>query len=324
MKSIFDEAEGWTVQYPHFLELTDKASEVFWLAKEIHVEDDINNFLSVATDSQRHAMETIAKVFVQQELSVANYWIERIYKDFKRPEIRAMATFFGMTEQAIHARFYAMLPEALRLDSDPNFYKSYHDIPEFEDRMRIIGKSLKSNDIQLSIATFAVIEKVTLFTQFAVIKSFNVTPYNLFPKVADGINFSAVDEDLHGEGGILLFKLLEQEQGLSKSTIKAISKMANSLLEHEYALLDLIYEKGAIDTVTKEDLTMFLHERWNGVMKDLGMVFDAKPEGDNPVGKWFYKGLKNKMTSSDNFAALSNTYNKKWQANNFEWSTVNE
>ena len=316
--SIFDKVEGWSVKYPEILDLAERAQEVFWMGNEIHVEDDINNFLSVATPAQRHAMNTIAQVFVEQELSVSNYWIDRIYRDFHRPEIRAMATYFGMTESAIHARFYAKLPEALGLDADPEFYRQYLKVPEFKERMRLIGKAVNDKDILISIATFAIIEQVTLFTQFAVIKSFNVAPYNLFPKVADGVNFSSIDENFHGEGGTMLFNIIKAERGITPETMNTIPHIAEELLNHEYALLDIIFEKGEIESITKADLTLFLHQRWNKVMKELGFIGD-KPEGDNPVGKWFYKGIENKMVSGDNFAALSNTYNKKWLAGNFTW-----
>ena len=322
---ILQPVEGWTVEYPQVLELAEKAQEVFWLAREIQVEADVNKFLIQATDAQRHAINTIAQVFVAQELSVANYWIGRIYKDFPRPEFRAMSTYFGMTEQAIHARFYAKLPEALGLDADPDFYDKYLTIPEFRERMTIVGEALNSDDLFLSIATFAIIEKVTLFTQFAVIKSFNVAPYNIFPKVADGINFSSVDENYHGEGGILLFNLLRKEVNFNENTYADIVTVAKALLEHEYHLLDLIYEKGSIDTVTKEDLKLFLHHRWNDSMTGLGFANEAVlPIGDNPVAKWFYKGIHNKMTSTDNFAALSNTYNRKWLATNFTWESAHD
>lgn len=322
---ILQPVEGWTIEYPQVLDLAEKAQEVFWMAREIQVEADINKFLTQATDAQRHAINTIAQVFVAQELSVANYWIERIYKDFPRPEFRAMAAYFGMTEQTIHARFYAKLPEALGLDADPNFYGKYLTIPEFRDRMSVVSNSLKSDDLFLSIATFAIIEKVTLFTQFAVIKSFNVTPFNIFPKVADGINFSAIDENYHGEGGILLFNLLKKELDFSETTVSNIIKVANALLEHEYHLLDMIYEQGDIDTVNKSDLTAFLNHRWNDVMTDLGFPEEAVLSiGTNPLARWFYKGINNKMTSTDNFAALSNTYNRKWLSTNFTWGNEHE
>ena len=318
--NIFKHVEGWTIEYPKILELAEQAEEVFWMGKEIHVEGDINNFLSVASHAQRHAMETISKVFVAQELSVANYWIDRIYREFQRPEIRAMATYFGMTEAAIHARFYSKLPEALGLDANPDFYGSYLKVKEFKERMKIIGEAVKSDDILLSIATFAIIEKVTLFTQFAVIKSFNVTPYNLFPKVADGINFSAIDENYHGVGGLMLFDIIKHEQGISTKTEQRILEIAKALLDHEYALLDMIYAEGEIDTIKKEHLIMFLHHRWNDVMMSLGFPESIhKDIGNNPVADWFYKGINNKMVSADNFAALSNTYNKKWMASNFTW-----
>ena len=323
--NIFKPAEGWTIEYPAFIEITEKAQEVFWVAKEIHVEDDINRFLTVATPAQQHAMNTIAQVFVQQELSVGNYWVDTIYKRFQRPEIRSMALYFGMTEQSIHAPFYAKLPQELRLDVDPKFYSSYHDVPEFEDRLKLIGRAIQSENILVSIATFAIIEKVTLFTQFAVIKSFNVAPWNLFPKVADGINFSAVDENYHGEGGVLLFNTIKQEVGdVDKDTYNEIKLIANGLLEHEYALLDMIYAKGDIGTVSKEHLREFLHHRFNDVMFELGFTEAQLPINDNPVATWFYKGINNKMTSGDNFAALSNTYNRKWLATNFEWEKPNE
>jgi ribonucleotide reductase beta subunit family protein with ferritin-like domain len=319
--NIFKPVEGWTVEYQQFIDLVEKAQSVFWMSSELHVESDINKFLTVATPAQQHAMNTIAQVFVQQELSVGNYWVDVIYKTFQRPEIRDMALYFAMTEQSIHAPFYAKLPQALRLDADPEFYSSYHDVPEFEDRLRVVGESVKSKDILLSIATFAIIEKVTLFTQFAVIKSFNIAPFNLFSKVADGINFSAIDENYHGEGGILLYNLVLKEQGapLAEATYDAIRKAAYSLLEHEYALLDMIYAKGEIGTVTKEQLKQFLHHRFNDVMLDLGFNEISLPVGDNPIATWFYKGVNNKATSSDTFTALSNTYNRKWQAGNFEW-----
>lgn len=62
-----------------------------------------------------------------------------------------------------------------------------------------------------SVGIFSMVEGAVLFGQFAFIKHFNSNGKNKAINVNAGINFSAIDESLHSQGGAWLFRTLLAE-----------------------------------------------------------------------------------------------------------------
>jgi len=237
---------------------------------------------------------------------------------FPRPEVQRMASTFSFVELGVHAVFYDLINKALGIATD-EFYMSWKDDETMRARMAFIDKYANSDCPLEATAAFAFMEGVVLFSNFAFLKSFNVGGYNLIPHITAGIDASSKDEDTHSVGSAWLHRqcLAEREQlGLidaqgKQNLRKKIKRIAEKVYEHESTLCDLIFEKGGIRTVTKEEIMDFIQDRINMVLSYLNMkpMFE-KQQG--VVSDWFYSQLSS-FKYSDFFNTQQIQYVRNWK-----------
>lgn len=93
----------YTFDYPWAIEYADEQNSVFWTHNEVELEKDVQDIMVELTDSERHGVLTVLKLFVKYELSVNDYWSGYVNKTFPRPDIQRMALCFGFFETNVHA-----------------------------------------------------------------------------------------------------------------------------------------------------------------------------------------------------------------------------
>jgi ribonucleotide reductase beta subunit family protein with ferritin-like domain len=139
--------------------------------------------------------------------------------------------------------------------------------------------------------------------------------------VVRGINFSAVDENLHAVGGAALFQQHKKELNLDvvqEEIVKnKIHQICHSILEHECRIVDMIFEKGKIDGVTDTQLKHFVESRINLCLRNLGYnnLYEVKY---NPIADWFYNGLNN-FQYVDFFSGQGREYQRDWDEDSLGW-----
>jgi ribonucleoside-diphosphate reductase beta chain len=320
--------------YPQFRKMADQQLKVLWFWDEIKLEKDIQDILVNMTEAERHGVITVLRLFTLYELFAgADHWCGTMLKRYPRPEIQAMCTVFGSIELGVHQPFYARLNELLNLNTD-DFYLSYVNDPILKERIEFV-ESLVDNDDEselgqlISTAAFSMVEGAVLYSSFAFLKHFQSQGKNKVVNTVRGINFSAVDENMHSEGGAALFKqhkqeLLEHEKNkgvddnLAESYLKSrLIDIASKIREHEYRIIDMIFEKGKIDGITDVQLKHFVDSRLNVCMVNLGYekIYDVKY---NPIADWFYNGLNN-YQFVDFFSGQGREYQRNWDSERFVW-----
>jgi ribonucleoside-diphosphate reductase beta chain len=303
------------------IEFANKQLQILWFPDEIKVEKDIQDILVNMTESERHGVITVLKLFTLYELFAGDeYWGTRFKEIFDDADMHRMAAVNAMIELAVHAPFYKKLNEALHIDNE-DFYISYVNDPVLADRMKFIGEVISSDNDLFSLASFSMVEGAILYSSFAYLKHFQARGKNKLLNVVRGINFSVRDENNHSLGGAFAFKVRKQELNLTpdqeqelKETIFAAAKR---LYEHECRITQMIFEKGSIDGITETQLTHFVQSRINECLKELGYekLFDVKY---NPIADWFYDGI-NGFAFNDFFSGMGNSYHRKWDENDFVW-----
>lgn len=317
--------EAYVFDYNVPVEMAVQQNSVFWLADEIKVEKDVQDIMVNMTESERHGVITVLKLFTLYELVAGKeYWGNRVMKAFPRPDIQMMASSFSYFELNVHAPFYNKLNEALHLNTE-EFYTSYVNDPLLNDRMKFIGKLVTSKDDLLSIAAFSLIEGAVLYSAFAFLKHFQSVGKNKLLNVVRGINFSVRDENLHCLGGAWIYNQLKkelQEEGKHDSEYykgieKEIQEVARKIYEHEARIVDMIFEEGPMDGITDIQMKRFIESRINLCLKNLEIkpVFDSSY---NPIADWFYDGI-NAYQMNDFFTGIGNSYNRNWSESGFEW-----
>lgn len=314
-------SNGYVVEYPQALEYEEKQQDISWTAKEIAVEEDINDLKVNATPAERHGILEVLKLFVQYELIAGNeYWGDRFKKMYPRVEFQRLGTQFSQTELCVHAPFYNKINEVLHLNT-PEFYNSWKEDETLKERMYFIDKyvSSKKHHGLLSLAVFSLVEGAILYSSFAFLKSFKKQGKNLIPQIVSGINFSVRDENLHSEAGAWVFLETCKELGIKGDRLEEIEddvrRAAKLLFSHETHIIKNIFKKGSIEGISPEYLENFVKHRIDVCLNQLGMkpLFSIVDDFS-----WFYDDIAG-AKATDHFVTLSSNYSRHWSEGEFNW-----
>jgi len=302
-------------EYNRAYEFGKAQADHFWTHSQIEVDSDLMQYNTEFTESEKHGIHTVLKLFTSYETKVGDYWSDVVYKHFPKHEVRYMAQTFSAIE-AQHALFYDKLNEKLGLSTE-EFYLSFMEEPEMKERMNFIGKQLARGkkdthkDIAISLATFSFIEGVVLYSSFAFLMSFQNPPKNKLKNVFTGLSYSVRDEALHADADSWLYNTFVDEYGLDRKSLeKEIIKIAQECYESECVIIDNIFAKGKIEGITDTQLKNFVQSRINKKLKDI-KIESIYEVNYNPVGKWFYKKI-NQVEMTDFFDRNPTAYTNNW------------
>lgn len=300
-------------------EFTKQQLKIFWLPDEIHVEKDIQDVLVNLTEAERHGVVTTLKLFTIYEAIAGNeYWGARFKEIFTNQiEFHQMASVFSMFEMCVHMPFYSEINKLLHLHTD-EFYNSYVNNSILNLRMEEIDSYINNDNDYLSLAVFSLVEGVVLYSSFAFLKHFQSKGKNKLLNIVRGINFSVRDECLHSEAGAYCAKLLNPQP----EQVKKVYEAAADLVEHECAIIDMIFEKGSIEGITPDQMKTFVKSRANICLNNLGLL-DYYTISHNPIAEWFYNGINN-YNFNDFFTAIGREYVRDWNETKFTWKTIND
>lgn len=315
-----------TVDYPEACEFTDQQAAVFWPHFEVKVHKDKQDILVNMTPAERHGTITTLKLFTKYEQIIGDeFWLGFVFNKFPRAaDIQPMAAMFGAMELAVHGKFYSTLNEELGLATD-SFYNEYLEDEDLKARVEFLEGSIGNKDDLRALGSFTFGEGAILYSSFAFLKHFQSQGKNKLLNVVSGINFSARDENLHSEAAAWLFRTLLKEKkdaglidiAFEEELKKDIYLAAETVMEHEKAIIGKIFEKGRIEGITDKQLEHFAQSRINLCLRNLGYENLYKVEY-NPVADWFYKGI-NGYSSIDFFNSQGNQYQRDWDSEGFKF-----
>lgn len=316
---ILTPKDTYTVDYPQAVQSAQEQARIIWFAEELGVEKDEDDIRTRCTEGERHGITTVLKLFTQYELMLGGdeFWGGKVAKMFPRPEIQRMAATYSFIELGVHAPFYDLINKTLNIATD-EFYSSWKEDVVLKERMDFVSQYAEEDDPLVSTAAFAFMEGAVLFSSFAFLKSFNSGGYGLIPHITSGIDASAKDENLHSMGSAWLYnqclKEMKEAKVLPKGRLKelreTIYQIASVVYSHEAIIIDKIFEKGGIRTVTKEDMLHFVRNRIDVVLSYLQMkpLFGDKK---GVVSEWFYNQLSS-YKYSDFFHTQQVQYVRDW------------
>ena len=240
-----------------------------WMFQEINMQKDISDWKNELTVEEKSVIGQILKGFFQSETQIADYWSTYVTNWFPIPEIRMMAQTFGAFE-TIHAVAYSYLNEVLHLED----YEAFQHDPSIMDKLEMLI-SVDKNDESLeniakSLALFsACAEGIQLFSSFAIMLS--MRKKNLMTGIGQQMIFSIRDESLHSEAGCKLFRTLIEEnpQIWTEELKNDIYTGVELSLKTEFNFIDKVFELGNLDTITKDQVKNFMHDRANRKLKEI-------------------------------------------------------
>lgn len=296
-------------EYQQAFDFYKNQHRVHWLADEIPLASDLNDWKQNLTESEKNLIGNILKSFAQTEVHVNDYWSSKISQWFPKPEIVAMAGAFGAFE-AIHAEAYARLNDELGLDDFQAFMEDEASRNKIERLLETPSETIEEKALALAIFS-AFTEGVNLFSSFAILMSFQLR--NLLKGTGNIVEWSVRDESLHSQAGCWLFRTLMQESP-ELDTVEMrdnVTEACHLSVKLEFDFIDKAFEMGEIDGLNKEQLKNFIKARANDKMKELGYnpVYNDIDPALLKQMEWFGH-LTSGRTHQDFFANRVTDYSK--------------
>jgi len=307
--------------YPGAKEIMENQQDITWTAQEIPVDKDIHDYRHIMNEQQLNLTTITLQLFVEIEQKVGDVW-EEIAKWYPHSEIDGCCIEIARMEKAVHAYFYQKMSDVLNIDPEETA-KNQETIHVLKNKLEFLRKitSNLSADKPLALATVAMIEQVLLFSNFAMLKSFQSNGHNLIKNTITGVNFVVQDEQLHGDFASYLFKtVLAEDQkikGIDRELLQYnIDQVIEEIIGHEEAVIDYTFSGDiAINDITSAQLKLFIRSRANATLTLLGYEPKYVIEAD-PIGDWFYRG-SNSIKTHDFFAGITNQYRRAWKLDSF-------
>jgi ribonucleoside-diphosphate reductase beta chain len=296
-------------EYPQAFEYYKNQHRAHWLADEVPLASDLNDWRLNLNESEKNLIGNILKSFAQTEVHVNDYWSSKISQWFPKPEVVAMASSFGAFE-AIHAEAYARLNDELGLDNFQAFMEDEASRNKIERLLETPSETLEEKALALAIFS-AFTEGVNLFSSFAILMSFQLR--NMLKGTGQIVEWSVRDESLHSTAGCWLFRTLMQESP-ELNTVEMrnnVIEACNLSVKLEFDFIDKAFEMGEIEGLNKDQLKNFIKARANDKMKELGYnpVYNDLDPALLKQMEWFGH-LTSGKTHQDFFANRVTDYSK--------------
>ena len=280
-----------------------------WLADEVPLASDLNDWKLKLNESEKNLIGNILKSFAQTEVHVNDYWSTKVSAWFPKPEIQAMARVFADFE-SIHAEAYARLNEELGLDDFAAFMEDETSKNKIERLIEVPGDTMEEKAISLAIFS-AFTEGVNLFSSFAILMSFQLR--YLMKGTGQIVEWSVRDESLHSKAGCWLFRtwLQEQPELNTPELREQITEACQLSVQLEFDFIDKAFEMGDVEGLNKNQLKAFIKARANEKMIELGynaIYNDIEPNLLKQM-EWFGH-LTSGKTQQDFFAGRVTNYSK--------------
>ena len=304
-------------EYPHLYEYVPAIRHSYWIHSEFNFTSDIQDFKIQLTDSERSAIKNTMLAISQIEVAVKSFWGD-IYHRIPKPEIGSVGSTFAESEVR-HADAYSHLLEILGLNSE---FKELKKKPAIMKRVRYLETALKNSksddnrEYAESILLFSLfIEHVSLFSQFLIIMAFNKHK-NMLKGISNVVEATSKEEQIHGDFGIDLIKILQKEnpEWFTKNYHQSIQKMCKDAFEAESEVVDWIFENGELDFLPKAVVNEFLKNRFNNSLESIGVdkIFDVDQSLVSET-EWFDDEIIG-TKHGDFFVKRSINYSKKTQS----------
>lgn len=319
--SVFDKRIAFKpFEYPEVTQFRDAINHSYWLVSEWNFISDVNDYHTKLNPIEKNVVRHSILAISQIEVEVKKFW-RQLGDRFPKAEFDQVGTTFGESEVR-HAEAYSHLLQILGLNED--FSHLVHK-PAIQKRVEYLQKYLKNVSVATvedrkkfmnTLSLFSLfIENVSLFSQFAIIKSYN-KHRNLLKDIDNVIQATQLEEQLHAKFGAWLVNQIKSEfpHWFDEDFSKELKKACNKAFKAECGVLDWIFEEGEPDFLSKEALIEFLKDRFNESLMMVGE--EPMYEVDNVKLKslqWFNDEI-NSEVNTDFFHKKPVTYSKKQQS----------
>lgn len=299
-------------EYPELIPHADAINQAYWLFTEYNYTGDVQNFKVDVTEYERNVITKAMLGISQIEVTVKRFWGD-LYWYFQKPEVDIFGASASDSE-ARHLRAYSELLNILGMDEVFIRLEENKPLMQRVEYTESFLRDRKNSDADsvLSLMLFSMfIEHISLFSQFLIIQSFN-KERNQFKGMANAIQATKLEEEIHGNFGVALYQIIREEHPelFTTAMFDKLHELADKAFEAEMGIVDWIYEGGDLEFLTKEETKNYLKYRYNKSYKSLG--FEPKYIVDTDMlekVRWFELELT-AAKENDFFNKRSTDYTK--------------
>ena len=241
--------------YPWAYDMWLKHEQSHWLHTEVPMMGDVKDWKLRLTQEEKFFLTNVFRFFTQSDIDVAGGYVTNYLPHFPQPELRMMLSGFAARE-ALHIAAYSHLIESLGMpDTTYNEFNEYDAMREKHEFFQ--SKIMNGANVPVKIAAIsAFTEGLSLFSSFIMLLNF--PRHGKMKGMGQIVTWSIVDETMHTEGLIKLFRTyVEENKELWNDETKGqIYTVCEKMVELEDKFIDLAFTMGKVeglrDTEVKE------------------------------------------------------------------------
>ena len=270
--------------HPWMFDYYSQQNQMHWFPEDVPLHNDVKDWQTL-DNNEKNLLTQIFRLFTQSDVDVSSGYVDRYMRIFKKPEARMMMGAFNNME-SIHQHAYSLLLDTVGMPEIE--YKAFADYEAMADKHEYVDAVRVSKGDKGSIAKALAIysaftEGLQLFSSFIVLLNF--PRFGKMKGMGQIITYSIRDESLHVEAMTKLFREFIQENldiwtdDFKKEIYQACREMVN--LEDRF--LDLVFEMGDIDGLTKKEMKQYIRYIADRRLLQLGLKPNYNVK-DNPIG----------------------------------------
>tara|TARA_Y100000004_G_scaffold44679_1_gene49067 strand:- start:57 stop:1049 length:993 start_codon:yes stop_codon:yes gene_type:complete len=266
--------------YPWAYEAWLKHEQSHWLHTEVPMAEDVKDWKEKLSDPEKAFLTNIFRFFVQGDIDVAGGYVNNYLPYFPQPEVRMMLSGFAARE-ALHVAAYAHLIETLGMPEST--YSEFLEYQTMVDKHEYFMELSHANGTEESVATniaafSAFTEGMQLFSSFIMLLNF--PRHGKMKGMGQIITWSIVDETMHAESMIKLFKTYVQENRKlwNDKLKKDIYDIAEKMVELEEKFIDVCFAMGDMENLKPEQVKQYIRYIADRRLISMGMkgIFKVK------------------------------------------------
>ena len=270
--------------HPWMFDYYSQQNQMHWFPEDVPLHNDVKDWQNM-TDQEKNLLTQIFRLFTQSDVDVGSGYVDRYMRIFKKPEARMMMSSFANME-SIHQHAYSLLLDTVGMPEVE--YKAFAEYEAMADKHEYIDAVRVAKGDKQSIAKALAIysgftEGLQLFSSFIILLNF--PRFGKMKGMGQIITYSIRDESLHVEAMTKLFREFIQENIdiWTDDFKKEIYEACRTMVELEDRFLDLVFEQGNIEGLTKREMQKYIRYIADRRLLQLGLKPNYNVK-DNPLG----------------------------------------
>ena len=246
-------------RYPWAYDAWKKQQQLHWLPDEIPLADDVKDWRTKLSNSEKHLLTQIFRFFTQADIEVNNCYMKHYSQVFQPIEIQMMLSAFSNIE-TIHIDAYSHLLDTIGMpETEYQVFMKYKEMKDKFDYMQQFNVNSKRSIAQTLAVFGAFTEGMQLFGSFAMLLNFQ--RFGKMKGMGQVVAWSARDETLHTNSIIKLFRVFvsENPEVWDNKMEKFLHDACRTMISHEDAFIDLAFDfEGAIEGMTADEVKAYI------------------------------------------------------------------